>query len=282
MRTILILNILLTTYFSYAQNKINYLGSLIIDNNIISLKLMLEEHNGVVNGFSITNIGTENETKSKITGIYFKSDRSFQLQEREIMYTKSSEPLNTFCHISMYLSFKGLINKRIEGTFTGKFLDNTECARGEVILMQEKRIERKIQKIKKKINNKKKKDNNKPLLEPTKILKNGDNITLKWQDKEAILLIWDANKEDQDKIEIRINNKTILYNFETKKKKKKIIFKLEKGENTIEIIAVSTGKLPPNTSRIELIDNKTKYSITTQLKIGKSAVIKIIRSVSEK
>jgi len=278
MRTILILNILLTTYFSYAQNKINYLGSLILDNNIISLKLMLEEHNGVVNGFSITNIGTENETKSKITGIYFKSDRSFQLQEREIVYTKSAEPLNTFCHISMYLSFKGLINKKLKGTFTGKFLDDTECARGEVILMQEKRIQKKIQTIKKKIHKKNKKDNNnKPLLEPTKILKNGDNITLKWEDKDAILLIWDPNKEDQDKIEIRINNKTILYNFETKKKKKKIIFKLEKGENTLEIIAVSTGKLPPNTSRVELIDSKTKYSITTQLEIGKSAVIKIIR-----
>ena len=55
------------------------------------------------------------------------------------------------------------------------------------------------------------------------------------------------------------------------------IDQLENDENIIEITAVNTGTSPPNTSRIELVDSKTKYPIITQLEIGKSAIIKIVK-----
>ena len=62
-----------------------------------------------------------------------------------------------------------------------------------------------------------------------------------------------------------------------KNKKKKINFKLKKGENIIEIQAKNEGFSPPNTSRIELVDNKIKYPVITQLELGKSAIIKIYK-----
>ncbi|MBC8266915.1 MAG: hypothetical protein H8E84_08130, partial [Flavobacteriales bacterium] len=72
-------------------------------------------------------------------------------------------------------------------------------------------------------------------------------------------------------------NKIILYDFETKNKRKEIQFRLQKGENIIEIKATNLGTSPPNTSRIELVDSKTKYPIITQLELGKTAIIKIIK-----
>ena len=111
----------------------------------------------------------------------------------------------------------------------------------------------------------------------TKILKNNDDFSINWNSEKVILFIWDSNKEDGDKIQLKINNKIILKNYETKNKRKKIIYPLKKGENIIEITALNLGASSPNTSRVELVDNKIKYPLMTQLTIGKNAIIKLIK-----
>lgn len=278
MRYIITYLILLFSYPVFSQNHISYLGTLILNNNtVISYKLDLTENKGIVSGFSITNIGTKDETKSEIDGVYFKSDKSFQLQETQILFTNSDAPLNTFCYINMELSFKGKLGKkRLEGSFIGNFLDGKECAKGKIIMLQEDRLNKKVQKIKKKLEKKYHKNETKPIQQTT-ILKDGEDFSIKWQSNKLILFIWDANKEDGDKIKLKINNEIILDEFETKNKKKKIKSKLNPGVNIIEISATNTGTSPPNTSRIELVDNDKKYPIMTQLKLKKSAIIKIIK-----
>ena len=278
MRLILIIITFISTN-CYSQNTFSYLGTLILSNNTpISFSLELQENNGIVNGYSTTNINTADETKSEISGLYFKKDKSFQLQETQILQTKSEAALNTFCFISMNLSFKGRIGtKRMEGNFTGNFLDSTECASGKIILMERTKLEKKIKKIKNKVDkkyNKIYKDTS--LVRKTQILKDGDDFTINWEGNKLRLFIWDANMEDRDKIELTINGNIILDDFETTNKRKKIKYKLVEGENIIEIKATNLGSSPPNTSRIELVDNKTKYPIITQLKLGKTAIIKII------
>ena len=276
MRLFNILLLLIYCNTSNSQNIYNYLGTIIVDNNqAMSFKLELTEKNGIVNGYSLTNIGQADETKSEITGLYFKSDKSFQLQETQIIYTNSEAPLNTFCYINMNLSFKSKFNKKhLEGNFRGNFLDSSECANGTIILMEEKKLKKKIKKIQKKIN-KVSKDTN--LLQQTRVLKDGDDFTINWKKNNITLFVWDANQQDGDKIHLKINNDFVLHDFATKNKKKKIKYKLKKGTNIIEIIAINEGKSPPNTSRIELIDKKIKYPIITQLELGKSAIIKIIK-----
>ena len=281
MRVLILLTFLNIIQISYSQNvEYNYLGTLTLSNNsIITFSLDLVEKNGIVNGYSLTNIGLEDETKSEVSGFYFKSDKSFQLQETQILSTQSEAALNTFCYINMTLSFKGKFgSKHLEGTFTGNFLDSTECAKGKIIMMEKKKIENKITKIKNKIEKKieKEKLDTTQILQ-TQILKDGDNFTINWESKKLKLYIWDANKEDGDKIQLRINSNIILNNFETKNKGKKIKYKLQKGENTIEIKAINLGTSPPNSSRIELVDSKTKYPIITQLELGRSVIIKVIK-----
>ena len=152
MRTSIIILFFTISFQSISQNTFNYLGTLILSNTPISFSLNLQEQNGIVNGYSITNINTPDETKSEISGLYFKSDNSFQLQETQILHTSSEAPLNTFCYINMNLAFKGKFgSKRLEGTFIGNFLDSTQCASGKIILMKKSKIEKKIKKIKKKL-----------------------------------------------------------------------------------------------------------------------------------
>jgi hypothetical protein len=245
----------------------------------ISFKLNLIEKEGIVSGTSITNIGEKDETKSEIMGLYFNSDKSFQLKETQILQTTSEAPLNTFCYINMNLSFKGLLGrKRLEGTFTGNFLDSTECASGKIILMEEKKLKKRLEKAKKRIEKKHPDISDETtLIEQTKTLREGENLSINWQSNKMKLFIWDANKEDGDKIELKINNKIILNNFETKNKRKKIRLGLEEGENIIEIKATNLGASPPNTSRIELVDDKTRYPILIQLELGKVATIRIVK-----
>jgi len=276
MRYILLLTIVFTSTLSLSQNTFSYLGTLILSNNTpISFSLYLQEDNGIVNGYSITNINTTDETKSEISGLYFKKDKSFQIQETQILQTKSESALNTFCYISMNLNFKGKFGtKRLEGTFIGNFLDSIECAKGKIILMERTKLEKKIEKIKKKVE---RKYQDTSLVKRTQILKDGDDFTINWESNKVKLFIWDANMEDGDKIQLIINGNIILDDFETTNKRKKIKYKLVKGENIIEIKATNLGSSPPNTSRIELVDSKTKYPIITQLELEKTAVIRIIK-----
>jgi len=277
--TLTIICIILSS-FTYAQNTFSYLGTLLLSNNTpISFSMELQEENGIINGYSITNINTPDETKSEISGLYFKNDKSFQLQETQILSTQSEAALNTFCYINMNITLKGIFgSKRLEGTFIGNFLDSTQCASGKIVLMERTKLEKKIEKIKKKIEKKieKEKIDTTQILQ-TQILKDGDDFTINWESKKLKLFIWDANKEDGDKIQLTINGNIILDDFETKNKQKKIKYKLQKGENIIEIKSTNSGISPPNTSRIELVDSNTKYPIITQLELGKSVIIKVVK-----
>ena len=272
------IRILLAIIFIYqitnAQiNTQKYLGTIILENNKpMSFSLDLIEKNGIVSGYSLTNLGTKDETKSEIQGVYFKEDKSFQLQETQIIYTKSEAPINSFCYLRMNLKQKNRFTKKLlEGNFTGNFLDSSECAKGKILLAEKSIIEKKIKKIEKKIEKKLEK---KEIIE-TKILKDGDNLNINWKAKYLTIKIWDSNQEDGDKINLEINSDVILNNYETKNKAKKIKYKLNKGKNKIIIEATSLGKSPPNTSRIELIDKNKKYPILTQLDLNKSITIYI-------
>ena len=278
MRFILILFLMLFSYIGFSQNTFNYLGTLILTNNKpISFSLELDENNGIINGYSITNINSPDETKSEISGLYFKKNKSFQLQEAQILQTKSEAALNTFCYISMNLRFKSQFGiKQLNGTFTGKFLNGIECANGKVVLMERTKLEKKIKKIRKR-SVRKHKNQDTSFVIKTQILKDDEDFTINWVGNKFRLFIWDANIEDGDKIQLTINGNIILDNFKTTNKRKKIKYQLLEGENIIEIKATNLGTSPPNTSRIELVDSKIKYPIITQLELGKIAVIKVIK-----
>jgi len=156
----------------------------------------------------------------------------------------------------------------------GFFINNDTCASGKILLMEKEKLEKKIKKVKKKIE---KFEEKRATVLKTKQLKDGEDFVVKWENDNLKLFIWDANEEDGDRIRLKINDEIILYDYTTKRKRKKIKYKLKEGENIIEIKAISLGTSPPNTSRIELVDSKTKYPVITQLTLDKSAIISIMK-----
>jgi len=273
---LLFLLLLMVLRINAQESQFNYLGTLLLPNNpAISFSIHFNEENGVVNGYSLTNINMPDETKSDLSGVYFKKDKYFQLQETQILSTTSEADLSTFCFIHANLYIKGRLgNKRLEGEFVGLFANNDTCASGKILLMEKEKLEKKVKKVKKKIEKLEEKKNT---VLQTKQLKDGDDFVLEWKNDNLRLFIWDANKEDGDRIRLKINDEIILHDYTTKRKRKKIKYKLRKGENIIEIKALNWGSSPPNTSRIELVDSKTKYPVITQLTLDKSAIITIMK-----
>ena len=249
----------------------------ITNGNPIAFEINLTQEKGIVNGFSITDKGGKNETKSDISGIYNRNTKTYKLNETQVLSTKSEADLNTFCHINLVVKEKGKFQlKRYEGTFVGLFTNGDTCASGDIVLMEKERLEKITEKVENKIEKYKKKQTNSEVLD-TKVLKEGDEMYIQWNSNKLTIYIWDANTEDGDKVNLSINDKIILSDYITRKKRKKIKHHLKRGENKIKIEAINVGENPPNTSRIELVDLKVKYPVITQLEVGKSAVITIIK-----
>ena len=94
---ILFFSFLIINGINAQVKKYSFLGTIMMENQMpIGFSIDLIEENGIVNGYSITNHNNENETKSEIQGLYFQEDKSFQLQETQIIYTKSEATLNSF------------------------------------------------------------------------------------------------------------------------------------------------------------------------------------------
>ena len=280
-------NYLLIISILYASSVVSqkteqYSGIITLENGTpLMFEMEFIQDKGMVNGFSITGKGTPDETKSDVSGIFNKNTKTYKLKETQVLSTNSEADLNTFCYINMEITELGKLSlKRYEGNFTGYFTNGDKCASGKIILMEKEKLEKKVEKIKKKVEKKiekKKKKEEEINVMSTKVLNDGDDMLIKCYSDKITIYIWDANQEDGDKISLVVNDKYLLKNFTTKRKRKKIKYKLKKGENIIEITAINLGSTPPNTSRIEIVDSKTKYPIITQLELNKTATINIVR-----
>ena len=278
-------NYLLIISILYASSVVSqkteqYSGIITLENGTpLMFEMEFIEDKGMVNGFSITGKGTPDETKSDVSGIFNKNTKTYKLKETQVLSTNSEANLNTFCYINMEITEKGKLSlKRYEGKFTGYFTNGDTCASGNIILMEKEKLEKKVEKIKKKIEKKIEKQKKEEInVLSTKILKDGDDMLINCYSDKITIYIWDANQEDGDKISLIVNGKYLLENYTTKRKRKKIKYRLIKGENIIEITAENLGSTPPNTSRIEIVDSRTKYPIITQLELNKTAIIKIVK-----
>ncbi len=282
MKKLLFLIFIISSTLLLSQKTEKYSGIITLENGTpLMFEMEFIQDKGIVNGFSITGKGTPDETKSDISGIFNKNTKTYKLKETQVLSTNSEADLNTFCYINMEITELGKLSlKRYEGNFTGYFTNGNKCASGRIILMEKEKLEKKVEKIKKKVEKKiekKKKKEEKINVMSTKVLKDGDDMLIKCYSDKITIYIWDANQEDGDKISLVVNDKYLLKDFTTKRKRKKIKYKLKEGENIIEIKAISLGTSPPNTSRIELVDSKTKYPVITQLTLDKSAIISIMK-----
>ena len=271
---------ILIIIFLFFQSKLNaeeYAGSIILSDSTIytfELNLIINKEN--ITGYSLTNYGTNSETKSSIEGTFDKTKNVYEIIEKQIIYTKSKESIKNFCHLRIDLSEKGSYkSKRLEGKFIGYYDNNKKCAEGKIILFKKeklKKIEKKINKRIKKSTNNKTEHNNKKIT-----LKKDDKFYIETSKKYVSIRVWDPNLEDNDMILMKFNDDLILENYSTKNKPKKRRLKLSKGRNTLLISAINEGDNPPNTSAIELKVDSQIYHVETKLEIKNDIIIFIDR-----
>ena len=269
--------IIIFLFFQSQLNAEEYVGSVILSDSTIytfELNLIINKEN--ITGYSLTNYGTNSETKSSIEGTFDKTKNVYEIIEKQIIYTKSKESIKNFCHLRIDLSEKGSYkSKRLEGEFIGYYDNNKKCAEGKIILFKKeklKKIENKINKRIKKSTNNKLEHNNKKIT-----LKKDDKFYIETSKKYVSIRVWDPNLEDNDMILMKFNDDLILENYSTKNKPKKRRVKLSKGRNTLLISAINEGDNPPNTSAIELKVDSQIYHVETKLEIKNDIIIFIDR-----
>jgi hypothetical protein len=285
----LILFFLVISFKIFAQDKYEYFGALKLngdDKTVISYRILFVENNGVLNGFSITDIGGKHETKNIISGSYNKKTKEINFREERILYTKSAFTAEAFC----FVNFSGNVklindNSKLEGDFKGLYNNKQKCIDGTLLLIGSNKLYKLLGKINNKIQNSKrvdviikKKANPLRILDSLKInnLLKGENLNVFVNSKSVEIEIWDAKIEDGDIIQLFQNDKLILDHYEVKNKKKKILVYLEKNQNVFKIEAVNEGDRSPNTAEINLIDGERNFELKSNLKKGESATITFI------
>ena len=258
---------ILSHYIMMGQS-FDYMGFLFIENaRPISYRIIFDNDNGVLNGYSITGIGTNFETKSEISGSISK--KKLELKEFQVISTLSEEPISNFCFVELEANRKS--KKTFEGSFKGYYLNGEMCASGTIIISEKAKLEKqiaKVQKIQEIIT--KRNDNH------LTVLKSGDEHSIEWTNKKFKMQMWDSAIEDNDRMSVIINGEKTLSNHPMQNKKKSITYKLLEGENTVQIIAENEGEIVNNTTRIELIDKDNKHAILSELQVGKKITLKLI------
>jgi hypothetical protein len=265
------------------------LGAIVLEESqIISYKIQFNlESNNFIQGYSYTDLGGENETKSYIRGYYNIENQKIQFKESDILYTKSKFLPEEFCFVSFKGRFNGNSKKKLlNGKFYGIYDDKDTCATGNIKLVGTKFVEKKISKLYKKIEKIKKVDSVvKAEIKPENYLKkysetkikSGEKVTVFVYTNELKVDIWDYGIEDGDVITILQNDNPILENFKVSRRKKRIILKLNDDVNLIKIITVDAGKLETNTTKLKLYDYRREYEVVANLEKGKAAMINIVK-----
>ena len=275
----------------YSQEKYEYFGTVKLNGNnktVISYRLVFVENKGIVKGYSVTDLGGNNETKNAVSGSYNKKTKELNFKEESILYTKSTFTEDMFC----FIHFSGKVklvenNSKLEGDFKGLYKNKKKCIDGTLTLMGSAKLYKLLDKMNNAIQKSKRVDpvikekvNPKNILDSLKVnnLLKGQNLNVFTKFNDLQLEIWDAKQEDGDIINLYNNDKLILSNYEIVNKKKKIIVNLDNGNNVFKIVAVSEGELKPNTAMIQLSDKDRTFELMSNLKKGESASITIIKN----
>tara|TARA_S200000501_G_C20783206_1_gene726009 strand:- start:44 stop:910 length:867 start_codon:yes stop_codon:yes gene_type:complete len=270
----------------YGQDTIVYKGFVIVNSSgaTYPYELQFAQNDKEIEGFSITNQGFQDETKNRIKGLYYGNKKSLNIQEMSIIETNSIEELDAFCYLQLDLIKN---NKKLNGTFIGYFNDSIVCAQGEVFLMEDKILKKKLKKLNKKLSKIdtvelkkiienpdifKKKINMNPIDSLNMIHKDTCSISVT---SPFVFSIWDDKKEDGDLVKILVNNEVILDDFMLKNEKHNINFDDNTEKTSIQIIAKNVGDTPPNTVTIEIHSNNQVIPLKGKLKKNEYIQIEI-------
>lgn len=275
----LLLLCLIPSLLTAQVSNVAFIGSVeTSDGQTFSYKLQFSDSNGIITGYSITDMMGPNETKTLVTGSINSNQKSIRFKETKVVYTKTklADKSSYLCYL--YGNLKVSRKKGttvLRGSFTGYQEDRkTECSQGKILLVSAKDVMDLLIKT-----NAKEAAKNKPG-PPPEVKKEPEPVRLEIvRDAEvgkiapgaikeiivsgptAKLTVWDAKTIDGDVISILHNGRTILNNYTINGTYKDLSVSLRSNvSDTLKIIAVDEGRDPLNTARIKITsDSGTEY-----------------------
>lgn len=99
------------------------------------------------------------------------------------------------------------------------------------------------------------------------------------QQQELTFAIWDDALQDGDSISLSINGKWILQNKLVTNSPQFFKIRVQPGANNIVFVANNLGSIPPNTSIIEIIDDRQRKAFNISTNLRQNNLVKIIYEV---
>lgn len=272
---------MLTFFKAYTQKEAySFLGALSIKGDkTYSYKLDFTDSNGIIKGYSITDVRGKDETKTAITGTVSSSRKELRFSETYLVYTKSAFSKDSFCYVHAKLKLgKRKGSHVLKGSFKGYKKDRkTECASGAITMIASEDLISKLMKIvdtldtakkallKEKIQEataEKKAEPVKAVIPDIIYLAPGNSYELPCSSNSIKLELWDHEKIDGDVISLKFNDKIILDHYSLVSQPKELNITLAEQEvNTITLAANAEGAEPPNTARLKVIADGKTYTI---------------------
>lgn len=257
-----------------------YLGLLkLADSSMIPYRLDFKEVDGKISGYSYTDLNGQHETKAAIVGRYDDKENLLEFREVDIIYTKSDIQQLDFCNVYFTGSMRKLNGRsKIDGSFKGYYDDLTSCIDGELVMAAAEKIQKRTDKFQKRVERLDRiADSVKQKIHMDKMfnryakndLKGGERLNIFWKEKYLKLIIWDDGDVDGDQIDLTINGNKILSAYSPIAKKKEMELTLIDPVNTISLKAISLGRKPPNTAKIQLMKkNGELIDLASNLQLG--------------
>ncbi len=268
-------------YFIYSQSIPREFSGVvkINDSLFIPYDLSLNRVNETeIIGYSITDKGGAHETKSNVTGYFDEEKGVLKFNEFDIVYTKSPYDQFDFCFVYFEGSMRKFKSaKALKGNFSGRYANGVKCIDGELLLVDQQKIE----KIKKRLD----KPKVRKLLEKSKKIDTVSlapitkNETVNVFVKSSVLMvsIYDSGKEDNDKINLYLDDKLILEDYAITREKKQIPIQITKKFASLKVEALNEGTSPPNTVKIEVQSLNDYIATKTSLHKGETAVLSFVK-----
>lgn len=284
MKYLLILVLLIGSFFCQAQT-IEYVGLLALqDSTFIPYKIELTQKDGKLKGFSYTDLNGPHESKNTLVGRYDERENTIEFREVDMVYTKSPITELDFCYVYFTGKLRNLNGRaKIDGDFKTFYDDLQPCMNGKIKLQSEDKYNKKndklvsrVEKMNKVPDSIKERITNSKFLNSSERqgLKGGETLNVLWKSKTAYLEIWDPGKVDGDEMSISLNGRAIKESYAPLKSKTKIPLSFSKEINTLTLTAISEGTDPPNTAQIRITDgNGKEISMLSSFKIGEKVEV---------
>jgi hypothetical protein len=261
-----------------------------------SYKLQLTDSNGVLSGYSVTDVMGPNETKTAVKGTINAEKRQIDFHETRILSTKAkSAPGDYCCYVRGHLKVGKLQGTQtLKGSFTGYQEDGkTECATGKLAMVCMQDILEKMLKAREKAAPATaSKDTLEAQPKPTativyekeipeseikKVLP-GASIVFDCPSTSVSVELWDFRTIDGDRITLLQDGDKILEDYTLSATHKTVNINIGNSKSSmLELIAQNEGSEPLNTARIRIASGAREYYLDASTTMDKSVKIVLAR-----